>query len=553
MFANGGRRSRHAAGVRRVVCAEAVSGIGDGIFWVGLLVLLFDRGVGAGGFALAAIVRLGPRALISAPAGLLADRMDRRRLLISLDLTRAVLMLLLAVAAEQRAGLAIAFGLVLATYTVAAPARPALSAALPAVAGEDSLSSASALVGSVRQLMTFIGPLLGAFMLRFASPATAFAVNGVCFALSAFVLLFVPRLSEPRVASTETLKSHRASWLDQLGEGWRAVRANAGLSVVMRLVFVMYAVRGAELVLYVLVAEELLGLGTTGVGVLTGAVGLGAVCALPAAARFAEAERLTEVVMATLLSTALPLALLAVLGSPVVAGVALVVTGAGIVGFEVLSLILLQRLSRREMLGRIFGVVGAASNAGKLFGALLAPALVALVGLRGSLVAIAVLVMLVGLVSIPQLVALSRSTNARRRELQPIVQKLGVLGVFADASPSALERLAASVIVERVPAGAVVLRQGEPADDVFVVQEGDFAVFDADRQINNMSSGDWFGEIGLLERSPRTATVVATSQALVWRIPGETFLGALGTLAAAPSALLDTMADRLARSASRAL
>lgn len=552
MFANGGRRSRHAAGVRRVLYAEAVSGVGDGVFWVGLLVLLVDRGVGAGGLALAAIVRLGPRALISAPAGVLADRMDRRRLLIALDLLRAVLMSLLAVAAAQRAGLAIAFGLVLATYTVAAPARPALSAALPAVAGEDSLSSASALVGSVRQLMTFVGPLVGAFVLRFASPATAFVVNGVCFALSAFLLVFVPRLSEPRVASTETLKSHRASWIAQLGEGWRAARASAGLSVVLRLVFVMYAVRGAELVLYVLVAEELLGMGTTGVGVLTGAVGLGAVCALPAAARFAESERLTEVMLATLVSTAIPLGLLAVLGSPIVAGATLVFTGAGIVGFEVLSLILFQRLSRREMLGRIFGVVGAASNAGKLFGALLAPALVALVGLRGSLVAIAGFVLLVGLVSIPQLVALSRSTNTRRRELQPIVQKLGVLGVFADASRSALERLAASVLVEHVPVGTVVLRQGDPANDLFVVEEGDFAVFDADRQINHMTAGDWFGEIGLLQRSPRTATVVATSEAVVWRITGDTFLGALGTLDAAPSALLDTMADRLARSASRA-
>lgn len=552
MFANRGRRSRPSVGVRRVVYAEAISGVGDGIFWVGLLVLLFDRGVGAVGFALAAIVRLGPRALISAPAGLLADRLDRRRLLFALDLTRAVLMLLLAAAAEHRAGLAVAFGLVLATYTVAAPYRPALAAALPAVAGEDALSSASALVGSVRQLMTFIGPLLGAFMLGFASPATAFAVNGVCFALSAFVLRFVPRLSEPRDASTETLKSHRVSWLDQLSEGWQAVRADAGLRVVMRLVFVMYAVRGAELVLYVLVAERLLGLGTTGVGVLTGAVGLGAVFALPAAALFAKAERLTEVMSATLLSTAVPLALLAVLGSPVVAGAALVVTGIGIVGFEVLSLILLQRLSPRDMLGRIFGVVGTASNAGKLFGALLAPALVTLVGLRGSLVAIAGLVTLVGLLSIPQLVALSRSTNAKRRELQPIVQKLGVLGVFADASPTALERLAESVIVERVTIGTVVLRQGDPADDLFVVEEGDFAVFDADRQINGMTSGDWFGEIGLLQRSPRTATVVATTDALVWRIPGETFLGALGTLAAAPGALLDTMADRLARSAGRA-
>ena len=78
------------------------------------------------------------------------------------------------------------------------------------------------------------------------------------------------------------------------------------------------------------------------------------------------------------------------------------------------------------------------------------------------------------------------------------------------------------------------------------------SVLDANRPINKMSAGDWFGEIGLLQRSPRTATVVATSEAVVWRIPGETFLSALGTLAAEPSALLDTMADRLARSASRA-
>ncbi len=552
MFANAEGWRRREAGVRRVVYAEAVSGLGDGIFWVGLLVLLFERGVGAGGFALAVLVRLGPRALISAPAGVLADRMDRRRLLIALDLIRAALMLSLAAAAAADAGLVIVLGLVLATYTFAAPARPALSAALPAVAGEDSLSSANALVGSVRQLMTFVGPLAGAVALRVASPAVAFAANGVAFAFSAVVLVFVPRLSEPKVNSTETLSSHRASWLSQLGEGWAEVRASSGLSVVMRLVFVMYAVRGAELVLYVLVADELIGLGTTGVGVLTGAVGLGALCALPLAARFADSERLTLVMLLTIASTAAPLALLAWLRSPVLASAGLVFTGLGVVVFEVLSLIVLQRLSRRELLGRIFGVVGAVTNAGKLAGALLAPVLVASVGLRGSVIVMALTLTAVGLSSIPQLISLTRSTNARRAELQPITRTLAMLEVFDGASPTALERLAASVTVERLPAGTVVLRRGDPADDLFVVREGDFSVLDANRPINKMSAGDWFGEIGLLQRSPRTATVVATSEAVVWRIPGETFLSALGTLAAEPSALLETMADRLARSASRA-
>ena len=549
MFANAGRRSRHAAGVRRVIYAEMVSGLGDGVFWVGILVLLFDRGVGAGGFALAVFARLGPRALISAPAGVLADRMDRRQLLIFLDVIRAALMLALAGAAASDAGLVVVLGLVLASYTFAAPARPALSAALPAVAGEDSLSSANALVGSVRQLMTFAGPLVGAIVLQVASPAAAFAANAACFALSAVILLFVPRLSEPRISSTETLTSHRASWLGQLSEGWDEVRANAGLSVVMRLVFVMYAVRGAELVLYVLVAEELLGLGTAGVGVLTGAVGLGALCALPLANRFAEAERLTLLMVTTLASTALPLALLAWLRSPVLAGAGLVVTGLGIVVFEVLSLVLLQRLCRRELLGRIYGVVGNATNAGKLSGALAAPLLVSAVGLRASLVVIAVLLMSGGLASIPKLIVLSRSANTRRAELRPITQTLAMLEVFDGASSSALERLAASVTVERLASGTVVLRQGDPADDLFVVREGDFAVLDADRPINKMTVGDWFGEIGLLQRTPRTATVVAESDAVVWRIPGDTFLSALETLATEPSGLLDTMADRLARSA----
>ncbi len=552
MFANAGRRSRHTAGVRRVVFAEMVSGLGDGVFWVGLLVLIFESGVGAGGFALAAFARLGPRALISAPAGVLADRMDRRRLLVFLDVARAALMLLLAAAAAADAGLAVVLGLVLAAYTFAAPARPALSAALPAVAGEDSLSSANALVGSVRQLMTFVGPLVGAIALRSASPTAAFVANGACFAISAVVLLFVPHLSRPRVSSTETLTSHRASWLGQLSEGWAEVRANAGLSVIMRLVFVMYFVRGAELVLYVLVAEELLGLGTAGVGVLTGAVGLGALCALPLAARFAEAERLTLVMVMTLATTAIPLALLAWLRSPVLAGAGLVVTGLGIVVFEVLSLVLLQRLGRRELLGRIYGVVGNATNAGKLCGALAAPLLVSAVGLTGSLVVVAALLMGVGLTSIPKLIVLSRATNTRRAELRPIAQTLAMLEVFDGASSSALERLAASVTVERLPSGTVVLRQGDPADDLFVVREGDFAVFDDDRPINTMTAGDWFGEIGLLQRSPRTATVVAASEVVVWRIPGDTFLSALETLAAEPGALLTTMADRLARSASRA-
>jgi CRP-like cAMP-binding protein len=50
----------------------------------------------------------------------------------------------------------------------------------------------------------------------------------------------------------------------------------------------------------------------------------------------------------------------------------------------------------------------------------------------------------------------------------------------------------------------------------------------------------------LLEERPRTATVTTVEPSTVWQIPGDVFLDALDDAGAAPSALLDAMADRLA-------
>ena len=91
---------------------EVVSGLGDGVFRVGLTAVLLDRGLGAAGFGIAAAARLGPRALLSAPAGCSADRLDRRRLLVSLDLLRGGVLIMLAVASVM--GVAPAGMLVLA-------------------------------------------------------------------------------------------------------------------------------------------------------------------------------------------------------------------------------------------------------------------------------------------------------------------------------------------------------------------------------------------------------------------------------------------------------
>ncbi len=56
----------------------------------------------------------------------------------------------------------------------------------------------------------------------------------------------------------------------------------------------------------------------------------------------------------------------------------------------------------------------------------------------------------------------------------------------------------------------------------------------------------WFGEIGLIEERARTATVTTVEPTTVWQIPGEVFLDALDDAGAAPSVLLESMAERIA-------
>ena len=94
---------------------------------------------------------------------------------------------------------------------------------------------------------------------------------------------------------------------------------------------------------------------------------------------------------------------------------------------------------------------------------------------------------------------------------------------------------------------------GEPADDLYVIRSGRFAVTAAGERegepmaVRTMAEGEWFGEIGVVERRPRTATVTAEVDGLLWRIPGVAFLAAVEQAPALPGPLRDAVRARLAR------
>jgi CRP-like cAMP-binding protein len=152
----------------------------------------------------------------------------------------------------------------------------------------------------------------------------------------------------------------------------------------------------------------------------------------------------------------------------------------------------------------------------------------------------------------PALATLDRDARARVAELAPRIAVLERLGIFAAAPQAVLERLAAASTEVTFPAGTAIVREGDPADALYVLLDGTAEVTThgewaprADRVLRTMREGSYFGEIGLLEGIPRTATVSAVQDCQCYRIDGDEFLQALTATPPAPT-LMEGMRSRLA-------
>jgi CRP-like cAMP-binding protein len=177
---------------------------------------------------------------------------------------------------------------------------------------------------------------------------------------------------------------------------------------------------------------------------------------------------------------------------------------------------------------------------------------VSALGLNGALLVMAFVPAALALLGYPSLAALDRAARARVAELAPRVAVLEGLGIFAAAPPAVLERLAADSTEVAFPAGTVIVREGEAADALYVLIDGVADVTargEADahgeRAVRSMTAGSYFGEIGLLEGIPRTATVTAVQDCRCYRIDGDAFVQALTATPPAPT-LVEGARSRLA-------
>ena len=146
---------------------------------------------------------------------------------------------------------------------------------------------------------------------------------------------------------------------------------------------------------------------------------------------------------------------------------------------------------------------------------------------------------------------IDRDTRDRAVALAPKVAWLEGLGIFSTASRATLEGLAAAAVDVEFQPSVPIIREGDESDALYVLTEGQVEVSahgehgGPERVIRTMSAPTYFGEIGVLEHIPRTASVTALTRCRCERLEGQAFLDAL--LAAPPSsALIENSRSRLA-------
>jgi MFS family permease len=278
--------------------------------------------------------------------------------------------------------------------------------------------------------------------------------------------------------------------------------------------------RGALSVFSVVVAVDLLGMGEPGTGTLTAAVGAGAIVGSLFASVAVSNRGLAHWFGIGVALWGAPLIALALFPhrAPALGLFALIGVGNALVDVGLFTLV--ARLVPERVLTRVFGLLECVGGLAVGCGSVLAAWLASATDVRQAL-------WLVGAIG-PTLVAvfwlplrrLDGAMLARDEDLSLLRR----VSVFDPLPLPALEQLAAGLQPRHVGQGETLYRQGDPPDGCVVIQEGRAEVIGDGVPIASLGPGELVGEIALLRRVPRTATVRALTEMDLRVLEGDRFL-----------------------------
>jgi hypothetical protein len=331
---------------------SVISLVGDGFFHVALAWQVYEISNVPTALSFVGVAGTVPLLLFLLVGGSFSDRYDRRRLMISADLLRAVAIGVMG---------ALSIGGVIELWHVAvlmalvgigdAFFNPASTAITPDVVPEHELAQANALTGALRQMMVrLIGPALAGLVIALVGPGPAFVVDAVTFILSA---LAVSRIrARPQLLVSAGSGVRRT--VREIGEGLGYVRSQPWIwATLLSAMFSLLVFFGPVQVLVPFLVKNQLGLGPEALGAIFAVGGVGSVAMAVAIGHFGLPKRRVTVMYAAWTAGVAGMAVYGLMTSLWHGLIAAFFTAALFELGQVIWTTMLQQLVPRNLLGRV--------------------------------------------------------------------------------------------------------------------------------------------------------------------------------------------------------
>jgi MFS family permease len=344
-----------------------VSFLGDSLGLVALMLHVADTTGQALAVALLLLAGDFAPALLGPLAGTVADRLDRRRVMVGCELVQGALVLATALWLPPLPALLALVGLRAVAGQVF---QPASRAAVPALVPERDLEHANAAVGVATNGGETLGPLVAAVALPVLGVRGVLLVDAATFLVSAALLGFLPALGGAGAGL-----GRRASFLADAGAGLGYVRAEPTVRAVILGYVAIVACNGIDDVALVFLATDTLGGGAAAVGLLLAAVGIGLLAGYALLARAPGRLPMTALLLAGFAVSSAGNLLTGLAWAVAAAFAVQAVRGLGIAALDVAATTPVQRIVPPRLLGRVFGTlyggIGVAAALAYLLGGLL--------------------------------------------------------------------------------------------------------------------------------------------------------------------------------------
>jgi MFS family permease len=342
--------------------ATTINNVGDGVVLSAGPLLVYSLTGDPFLISMAALSEYLPVLLFGLFGGVAADRFDRKRMVVLVNIVRAlVLAVLVTTIVTGSVSILIVLAALFALGAAETFADSASSTLLPGIVARADLGVANArMQGAFILTNQLLLPPVGA-LLFVVGPAVPFATNAVCFLLGAVLISRV-------VTDVRTVRVPGSTVRGELVEGLRWLLAHPPMRTLSLTIFAFNVTFGAAWSVLVLYATQRLGMNAVGFGLLTTAGAIGGIIGTVSYGRLERRFALADIMRVGLLIETVTHLVLALTTSPAVAFVTLIIFGVHAFVWGTTSTVVRQRAVPDKVLGRVTGVYRVAIVGGMVIG-----------------------------------------------------------------------------------------------------------------------------------------------------------------------------------------